>query len=206
LPVTETALWGVARNPWAPELTCGGSSGGAAAAVAAGFVPLAHASDGGGSIRIPASCCGLFGLKPSRGRNPFGPDVGEGWHGIAQEHCVSRSVRDSAALLDATAGPDLGAPYAAPAPSRPFLEEIGREPGKLRIAFTARWLLGREVHPDCVEAVQRTARLCASLGHPVEEAAPSIDRAATTHAYLVPASAETAAPFAGGAALLRRER
>lgn len=205
LPVTEPALWGPTRNPWALDRTCGGSSGGSGAAVAAGFVPLAHASDGGGSIRIPASCCGLFGLKPTRGRNPFGPDHGEGWHGIAQEHCVSRTVRDSAALLDATAGPDVGAPYFAAPPERPFAEEPGRDPGKLRIAFTAQSLLGREVHADCAEAVQRAAKLCASLGHFVEEGAPPIDRAETTHAYLVLGSAETAAAIDDGARLLGRE-
>src|SRR5215468_9833619 len=132
---TEPALFGATRNPWNIERTTGGSSGGAAAAVAAGMVPLAHASDSGGSTRIPASCCGLFGLKPSRGRNPFGPDYGEGWHGIAVEHCVSRSVRDSAALLDAVAGADLGAPYAAPPRERAYLEEVGADPGRLRIAL-----------------------------------------------------------------------
>jgi amidase len=205
LPVTEPLLWGPARNPWALDRTCGGSSGGSAAAVAAGFVPMAHGSDGGGSIRIPASCCGLFGLKPTRGRNPFGPDYGEGWHGMVQEHCISRSVRDSAALLDATAGPDLGAPYAAAPPSRPFAEEAGREPGRLRIAFTARSLLGRDVHPDCVAAVEKAAKLCESLGHIVEEGAPPIDRAQVTHAYLVLTSAETAAAIDGGARLLGRD-
>lgn len=204
LPVTEPALWGATRNPWAIDRTCGGSSGGAAAAVAAGIVPVAHASDGGGSIRIPASCCGLFGLKPSRGRNPFGPDYGEGWHGLAQEHCVSRSVRDSAALLDATSGPDLGAPYWAPPPPRPFVEEVGRDPGRLRIAFTAKSLLGKEVHADCVAAVQRAAMLCESLGHVVEEAAPPIDRDEVTHAYLVLTSAETAGMIDYGAKMLKR--
>jgi amidase len=205
LPVTEPVLWGPTRNPWALDRTSGGSSGGSAAAVAAGFAPMAHASDGGGSIRIPASCCGLFGLKPTRGRNPFGPDYGEGWHGMVQEHCISRSVRDSAALLDATAGPDLGAPYAAAPPPRPFAEEVGREPGRLRIAFTARSLLGRDVHPDCVAAVEKAAKLCESLGHIVEEAAPPIDRAEVTHAYLVLTSAETAAGIDGGARLLGRD-
>jgi amidase len=205
LPVTEPLLWGPTRNPWALDRTCGGSSGGSAAAVAAGFVPMAHGTDGGGSIRIPASCCGLFGLKPTRGRNPFGPDYGEGWHGIVQEHCISRSVRDSAALLDATAGPDLGAPYAAAPPSRPFAEEAGREPGRLRIAFTARSLLGRDVHPDCVAAVEKAAKLCESLGHIVEEGTPPIDRAQVTHAYLVLTSAETAAAIDGGARLLGRD-
>jgi amidase len=205
MPVTETALWGATRNPWALDRTCGGSSGGAASAVASGFVPLAHASDGGGSIRIPASCGGLFGLKPTRGRNPFGPDAGEGWHGIAQEHCVSRSVRDSAALLDATAGPDLGAPYFAAPPERPFSEEVKREPGKLRIAFTTQSMLGSSVHPDCVEAVEQAAKLCASLGHVVEQGAPSIAREETIHAYLVLGTAETAAAMDEGARFVGRE-
>ena len=205
LPVTETAAWGITRNPWDLQRTPGGSSGGSAAAVAAGIVPMAHASDGGGSIRIPASCCGLFGLKPSRGRNPFGPDYGEGWHGIAVEHCVSRSVRDSAALLDATNGPDLGAPYAAPPPERPFLEEVGRDPGKLRIAFTVQSLLGHQVHPSCAEAVRRAARLCESLGHHVEESVLAFDRAAAIHAYLVLCSAETAAAIDAGAQVIGRK-
>ena len=205
LPVVETRAYGITRNPWALERTPGGSSGGAAAAVAAGVVPMAHASDGGGSIRIPASCCGLFGLKPSRGRNPLGPDFGEGWHGIAQEHCVSRSVRDSAALLDATAGPDVGAPYFAPAPERPFLEEAARAPGKLRIALCKKSLLGRAVHPDCVAAVEDAARLCASLGHHVEEAAPAIDRIALMRGYLVLVASDVAAALDGGAAALGRK-
>ena len=204
LPVTETRAWGVTRNPWALDRTPGGSSGGAAAAVAAGIVPMAHASDGGGSIRIPASCCGLFGLKPSRGRNPFGPDYGEGWHGIAQEHCVSRSVRDSAALLDATAGGDLGAPYFAPPPERPFLQEVGREPGRLRVSFSTSSLLGREVHPDCAEAVRAAAKLCERLGHAVEEAAPVLERREIIHAYLVLGTAETAAAIDDGARYLGR--
>jgi len=205
LPFTETALFGATRNPWAHDRTPGGSSGGAAAAVAAGIVPLAHGSDGGGSIRIPASCCGLFGLKPSRGRNPFGPDFGEGWHGIAQEHCVSRSVRDSAALLDATAGPDTGAPYFAPPPERPWRQEVDRAPGKLRIAFTTRSMLGREVHPECVEAVKRSAKLCEELGHSVEEAAPRIDGEATSYAFLVLGSAEMAAAIEEAGRWMKRK-
>jgi amidase len=173
--------------------TPGGSSGGAAAAVAAGMVPLAHASDGGGSIRIPASCCGLFGLKPTRARNPLGPDVGDGWHGLAVEHAVSRSVRDSAALLDATHGLDDGAPYDAPKPERPFLEECKREPQRMRIALVTRSLLGREVHPDCVAAVRDAAELCRQLGHDVVDAAPAIDRHALTRSYLILVACEVAA-------------
>jgi len=156
----------------------GGSSGGASAAVAAGIVPAAHASDGGGSIRVPASCCGLFGLKPSRARVSLAPDAGEGWAGLSVQHCVSRTVRDSAALLDVVAGPVPGDPYAAPVPERPFLEEVGRDPGTLRIALTTRAFNGSEVDPACREAAEEAARLCSELGHEVEEAAPDIDAVA----------------------------
>ena len=193
LPVTEPRLYGPTRNPWNTAHTPGGSSGGAASAVAAGMVPMAHGGDGGGSLRIPASCCGLFGLKPTRARNPLGPYVGEGWHGIVVEHAVTRSVRDSAALLDATQGADLGAPYVAPAPERPFREEVVRDPGSLRIAFTSRSLLGKSVHPDCAAAVTHAAALCEKLGHRVEEGAPPVDRGALTKAFLVLVAAETAA-------------
>jgi amidase/6-aminohexanoate-cyclic-dimer hydrolase len=172
---SESALFGKTRNPWDIEKTAGGSSGGAAAAVAAVFVPWAHASDGGGSIRIPASCCGLVGLKPSRGRTPMGPDVGEGWSGMSQVHAVTRTVRDSAALLDATHGPDVGAPYVAPTPARPFLEEVGVAPGRLRIALQTETWNGAPVHADCRAAVEDAARLLESLGHTVEDAAFALD-------------------------------
>jgi amidase len=135
LPLTDSVLFGPTLNPWDPSLTPGGSSGGSAAAVAAGIVPMAHGNDGGGSIRIPASCCGLFGLKPTRGRNPLGPLFGDLGGGIVSEHAVTRTVRDSAALLDVTSGPDAGDPYFAPPKDRPFLEEVKRDAGRLKIGF-----------------------------------------------------------------------
>src|SRR5688572_2668665 len=173
---TESVLHGETRNPWKPTHSAGGSSGGAAAGVAAGIVPAAHATDGGGSIRIPASCCGLFGMKPTRARVPSGPKVGEGWSGMSVQHAVSRSVRDSAALLDAAHGPATGDPYFAPAPVRPFLAEVGADPGRLRIAFQTRAFNGAEVDRDCVAAARDAAELCRTLGHDVEEAELAVDR------------------------------
>ena len=173
---TESALHGQTRNPWNPELTSGGSSGGASSMVAAGVIPIANASDGGGSIRVPASCTGLFGLKPTRGRNPMGPLVGEGWSGLATVHAISRSVRDSALLLDCTAGPDVGAPYWAEPPERPFLEEVGREVAGMKAAVVREAWFGVETHPDCLEAVDRAAGLCRGLGLEVEEASLPIPR------------------------------
>ncbi|HKW87538.1 MAG TPA: amidase [Candidatus Acidoferrales bacterium] len=175
LPTTEPRLFGATRNPWNVARTTGGSSGGSAAAVAAGLVPAAHANDGGGSIRIPASCCGLFGLKPTRGRVPLGPDLGDVMGGLVAEHVVTRSVRDSAALLDAVAGPEPGDPYAVTPPARPFAREVGTPPGKLHIGFTTKAPTGVPVHADCVRAVEDTAKLCAALGHEVEVAAPEIN-------------------------------
>ncbi len=184
-PSTEPRLHGVTRNPWSLGHSAGGSSGGAAAAVAAGMLPMAHATDGGGSIRIPASACGLFGLKPTRARNPMGPDAGEGWSGASIGHAVTWTVRDSAALLDATSGPDVGDPYWAPPPARPFLSEIGRDPGRLRIALTTTpWIEG-PVDPECAEAARAAGRLCESLGHHIEEARPQIDEAAWLKSTLV---------------------
>lgn len=183
MPVTEPVLFGPCRNPWDMGRTPGGSSGGAAVAVAVGMVPIAHGGDGGGSIRIPAACCALFGLKPTRGRNPCGPDASEHWYGLAAEHVLSRSVRDSAAALDASAGPESTSPYWAPPPERPFLSEIGVPVGPLRIAFTDLPHLPSRVHPDCREAVRETARLCEELGHRVEEASPPIDREAFGNAF-----------------------
>jgi amidase len=177
LPTTEPVLYGATVNPWDPTLTPGGSSGGSAAAVAAGIVPMAHANDGGGSIRMPASCCGLFGLKPTRGRNPLGPLFGDLFGGLVCEHAVTRTVRDSAALLDATSGPALGDPYGAPPKERPFLEEVGRDVGRLKIGLLADvpegWGEGIDVHSDCIDAVQDAARLCENLGHVVEEIDPA---------------------------------
>jgi amidase len=169
-PFTESEFLGVCRNPWDLSRTPGGSSGGAAAAVAAGIVPAAHASDGGGSIRTPASCCGLFGMKPSRGRVSFAP-VGEGWAGASIQHAVTRSVRDSAHLLDISCHPQPGDPYFLAAPERPLVEEAAREPGRLRIAFTTVAMQSPGgLDPECEAAVRETARLCEELGHHVEEA------------------------------------
>src|SRR5512139_3620869 len=149
VPYTESETLGPAHNPWDTTRSPGGSSGGSGAAVAARMVPLATGGDGGGSIRIPASACGVFGLKPTRGRTPTGPDVGDIWRGFALEHVLTRSVRDSAAMLDAIAGPDTGAPYWAPPPERPYLQEVTTEPGRLRIAYTSKPLMGHTVHEDC---------------------------------------------------------
>ena len=175
LPTTESELFGAARNPWNTGHTTGGSSGGSAAAVAAGIVPMAHANDGGGSIRIPASCCGIFGLKPTRARIPLGPNFGDIYSGMVVEHAVTRTVRDSARLLDATAGSMLGDPYCAPEPTRPFIEEVGVDPGKLRIAFLTAAPLGTPIHQDCVAAVEDAAKLLVNLGHEVVNSAPPIN-------------------------------
>jgi len=177
-PNTEPRLYGSCHNPWNLEYSPGGSSGGAAAAVSAGILPVAHATDGGGSIRIPAAQCGLFGLKPSRGRVSMAPDAGEGWGGLSAAHVVSRSVRDSALMLDCTAGLEPGDPYAAPTHERPFLEAVARPPRKLRIALMLKDHRGAKLHPECLEAVQRAAKLCVGLGHMVEEADPNLDMVA----------------------------
>ena len=191
--ITEPEAFGPTRNPWMLSRTPGGSSGGAAALVAARALPAAHASDGGGSIRIPAACCGLFGLKPTRGRVPAGPDAGAPWDGSSVDHAITRTVRDSAALLDAVHGPDAGAPYGIAAPERPFLDEVGRDPGPLRIGWTAQSPLGTDVHPDAVRAVEDAARLAASLGHDVEEATPELDAAGLVDSYLTMYFGQTAA-------------
>lgn len=170
---TEPLSYGPSRNPWNTDHSTGGSSGGSAAAVAAGIVPVAHATDGGGSIRIPASECGLVGLKPTRGRISHGPAAGEGWAGSTAGHVVTRSVRDCAALLDACQGYEPGDPYTAPPPSRPYMKELGADPGHLRIGFFAGPTLdGHVVHPECVAAVDGAAKLLESLGHYVEASRP----------------------------------
>jgi amidase len=174
VPLTESKLYGPAHNPWNLDHSTGGSSGGSAAAVAAGIVPLAHANDGGGSIRIPASCCGLVGLKPTRGRNPLGPTAGDIMGGLLAEHVVSRSVRDTAAALDATAGPEVGDPYAAPPPPGSYLAAIKKKPKMLRIAFATKLFDGGAFDPECKAAVEAAAKLCAKLGHHVEEGMPAI--------------------------------
>jgi len=174
---TESLAYGLTRNPWNPERIAGGSSGGSAVAVAAGVLPAAHATDGGGSIRIPASCCGLVGLKPSRGRVPMGPPRTEGWNGLSAHHAVTRTVRDSAALLDVTHGLEPGSRYGAPAPSEGFLAQVGKAPGRLRIALAITPPSHAPVDPEVIAATQQAAKLCESLGHHVEEAPPPLDAA-----------------------------
>lgn len=191
MPYTEPKIFGPANNPWDPALTAGGSSGGSAAAVASCMVPMAGGQDGGGSIRIPASCCGVFGLKPTRGRTPTGPDFTDPWRGCAISHVLTRSVRDSAAILDAIAGADTGAPYWAPPIERPYLEEAATEPGRLRIAFTSHPFMGRGVHQDCRQGLENTVRLLEELGHEVIEAAPQIDGEAFSAAFMTMVAAET---------------
>lgn len=203
-PYTEPEAFGPTHNPWDLGRTPGGSSGGSAAAVAARLVPMASGGDGGGSIRIPASCCGLFGLKPSRGRNPTGPVLGEVWNGFAVEHVLTRSVRDSAAMLDATAGADPGAPYAAPPQERPYLLEVNTDPGKLRIAFTSQPFLGHSVAPQCEQALQQTVALLTDLGHQVEEAAPLVNREEFALSFVILLAAETRADIEWFCSLVQR--
>lgn len=171
---TEPQLYGASRNPWDLGRTTGGSSGGSAAAVAARIVPMAHATDGGGSIRIPAAACGLVGFKPTRARNPSGPDQGDSWSGLSEAHGVTRTVRDSASLLDATAGVERGGPYYAPPVARSFASELGRDPGRLRIAYSDLTPAGGPMSGEATAAVEAAARLCEALGHDVVEAAPDI--------------------------------
>jgi len=174
VPTTEPTVYGPTHNPWATGHSPGGSSGGSAAAVASGMVPLAHGNDGGGSIRVPSSECGLVGLKPCRGRNSLAPEFGEMWNGLVAEHVLTRSVRDSAAVLDVSAVPAPGDPYVAPAPARPFAAEVGSDPGRLHIGLMRQAPAALvPVHPDCAAAADQAARLLESLGHHVEEAHPS---------------------------------
>jgi amidase len=174
-PTTETRLFGPVHNPWDLARSAGGSSGGSGAAVAAGIVPIAHANDGGGSIRIPASCNGLVGLKPTRDRVPTGPDYADPLCGLAIEFAVTRSVRDAAALLDAVAGPDIGAPGHPVPPTRPFRQEVGTPPGRLRIAWTTTPASGEKIDPECVKAIHRTVSLLEELGHTLIEDRPHYD-------------------------------
>src|SRR5581483_770116 len=167
LPTCEPEAYGASRNPWNTGHSTGGSSGGSAAAVSSGMVPVGHANDGGGSIRIPASECGLVGLKPTRGRTSLGPEYGDVFGGLVHEHVVTRSVRDTAAILDAVHGPMPGDPFAAPTPTRPLLDEVGADPGRLRVGLMPSSFVG-EVHPDCVAAAEAAARLLESLGHTIE--------------------------------------
>jgi amidase len=185
VPTTESKLYGAAHNPWDLSRSTGGSSGGSGAAVAAGIVPLAHANDGGGSIRIPASCCGLVGLKPTRGRTSYGPDLADSVDGLGVDLVVSRSVRDTAAALDAVAGYMPGDPYCATPEPDSYLEGMRRKPKKLRIAFSTRKLDGTPLHPDCAAAVKRAAKLCADLGHDVEEASPDLDQSTLIPMFMV---------------------
>lgn len=199
---TENKVQGLTRNPWNPEYTTGGSSGGSAAAVAAGVLPAAHATDGGGSIRIPAACCGLFGMKPSRGRIPMGPPRTEGWGGLSAHHAVTKTVRDSAALMDATWGLEPGSRYSAPTPDGTFLSQVGKNPGKLRVALMITPPSGSPVDPEVAEATRNAARLLESLGHHVEEAAPKLDAATIGWAGFVMMASSVAADTADRAKLL----
>jgi amidase len=206
MPTTEPDAYGPTRNPWDTSRSSGGSSGGSAAAVAAGMVPVAHANDGGGSIRIPASACGLVGLKPSRGRVSLGPAVGESWAGAAIEGVVSRTVRDSARMLDAIGGYEEGDPYTAPTPAQPFGESFARPPRALRIGFMDRTPKGRgPLHPDCVTAVRDAAKLLESLGHEVELRHPdALDDPTFSDHFMTIIGAHTAQTLAVMAGMIGR--
>jgi amidase len=205
LPTTEPHFLGRCKNPWTGEHTTGGSSGGSAAAVAAGMVPMAHANDGGGSIRIPASCCGLFGLKPTRARNPMGPRIGDVMNGLVAEHAVTRSVRDSARLLDATHGHAPGDPYWAPPPVRPYAAELVEGGPRLRVALCLTTPYGTPLHPDAIAATRDAAKLCEELGHHVEEAAPNLDGPMLLQTFMAVWTSGVAMSIAGYAHLLGRE-
>jgi amidase len=202
--VVETELHGVTRNPWMLDRTTGGSSGGSGASVAAGFAPMASGGDGGGSIRTPSSCCGLFGHKPSRARNPSGPFVSEHWSGFVSEHVLTRTVRDSAAMLDATHGPDDTTPYYAAPIDGTFFGATEVEPRPLRIAFHSEPPLPAIVHPDCKAAVEDAAQLCAELGHHVQEVSPGHDALALGRAYLIVVAANLATEIREGQKIRNR--
>ena len=199
---TESVAYGKTRNPWNLERTSGGSSGGASAAVSSRILPMGHASDGGGSIRIPASCCGLFGMKPTRGRVPFGPAALEGWNGCSAHHAVTISVRDSAALLDSSQGAELGSPYTCPLPARPFLKEVEVDPGKLRIAFAPAPPGGVIVDAECKTAAVNAAKLCERLGHRVEEVMLPIDNAFFRQSFLTVITVSMARALEDAASIL----
>ncbi|AHC73309.1 6-aminohexanoate-cyclic-dimer hydrolase [Candidatus Endolissoclinum faulkneri L5] len=181
---TDTKVYGLTRNPWKLNHSAGGSSGGTAAAVAAGIVPVGHASDAGGSIRIPAATCGLFGLKPTRGRNPLGPLLSEDWAGLGTQHVISRSVRDSAAILDVTHGFELGDPYFCPSPIQPFLAEVTAKPDKLRIAYHTIGLGGQQIDSVNKSAIYDAVNLLEDLGHEIEEAYPMVNAEILSKAML----------------------
>ena len=202
----EPQMHGATKNPWDPTRISGGSSGGAAAAVGARMLPMAHATDGFGSIRAPAACCGLVGLKPTRGRNTMAPYTGEGLGGLSAEHAVTLTVRDSAALLDATAGAGPGDPYVAPPLARSVSSEVGADPGRLRIVFTSVAPNGAKVEADSLRTLGETAKLCVDLGHHVEEVKPSIDGEAVVPTFLTLAAANTVVNLGGNPAKGRPAR
>jgi amidase len=204
-PTTEPLLYGPTRNPWNHDHSPGGSSGGAGAAVAAGIVPMAHATDGGGSIRIPAAANGLFGLKPTRGRTPYGPPLGEGWNGLSIGHVVSRSVRDSAAMLDALHGSSVGEPYSAPAAPGDYLPCVERPPARLRVALSTVGRPDITVDAVSIEAVERTATLLESLGHEVVREDPPIDWELVNLAQSVVIASHVAANIQDRAAAVGRQ-
>ena len=201
---TESVPHGQTKNPWNLEPTVGGSSGGAAATVAASIVPMANASDGAGSIRTPASCCGVFGMKPTHARVPWGPARLLGWNGLSTVHAVTRSVRDNAALLDAAAGADVGDPYAAIAPARAFFKEFGADPGKLRIALMLSPTSGSSVDPVCIAAVRDAAKRCQDIGYIVEEQQQTIDYTAINAGMLATLNVSTTAALDARATRLGR--